>query len=71
MCRTRGECEKAEQQVRAILMRLGLELHPGKTRRVELFDGKEGFDFLGHHLRKRMSGVLWERERRRVHVLHR
>jgi group II intron reverse transcriptase/maturase len=71
MCRTKGECEKAEQQVRAILTRLGLELHPDKTRRVELFDGKEGFDFLGHHLQKRMSGVLWERERRRVYFLHR
>jgi group II intron reverse transcriptase/maturase len=71
MCRTKGECEKAEQRVREILTRLGLELHPDKTRRVELFDGKEGFDFLGHHLRKRMSGVLWEQKRQRVYYLHR
>jgi len=71
MCRTKGECERAEQQVRGILGRLGLELHPDKTRQVELFDGKEGFDFLGHHLRKRMSGVLWERKRQRVYFLNR
>ena len=36
--------------------RLRLELHPEKTRRVELSGGKQGFDFLGCHLRKRMSG---------------
>jgi RNA-directed DNA polymerase len=71
LCRTRGECEKAEQRVREILARLGLELHPDKTRRVELFDGKEGFDFLGHHLQKRMSGALWEREGRRLYFLNR
>jgi group II intron reverse transcriptase/maturase len=46
MCRTRKDCEQAEQRVRVILARLGLELHPDKTRRVELYDGKEGFDFL-------------------------
>jgi RNA-directed DNA polymerase len=44
-----------------ILERLGLELHPEKTRRVELYDGKEGFDFLGCHLHKRLSGPLWEK----------
>ncbi|MBI3506740.1 MAG: group II intron reverse transcriptase/maturase [Proteobacteria bacterium] len=71
MCRTKGECEKAEQRIREILRRLGLELHPDKTRRVELFDGKEGFDCLGHHLRKRMSGVRWERKRQRVYFLNR
>jgi group II intron reverse transcriptase/maturase len=69
--RTRGECEKAETRIRGILARLGLELHPEKTRRVDLYDGKEGFDFLGHHLRKRMSGVLWERRGQRVYFLHR
>jgi group II intron reverse transcriptase/maturase len=71
MCRTKGECEMAEQRIRGILGRLGLELHPDKTRRVELFDGKEGFDFLGHHLRKRMSGVLWARKRQRLYFLNR
>jgi hypothetical protein len=57
--------------VREILARLGLELHPEKTRRVELSWGKQGFDFLGCHLRKRLSGAIWERERRRVYFLQR
>jgi group II intron reverse transcriptase/maturase len=71
MCRTRKDCEQAEQRIRVILARLGLELHPDKTRRVELYDGKEGFDFLGCHLHKRMSGKLWEQERRRLYYLQR
>jgi group II intron reverse transcriptase/maturase len=71
MCRTKRECEEAEKRIRVILARLGLELHPEKTRRVELYDGKEGFDFLGHHLHKRMSGVLLERKGKRLYFLHR
>jgi RNA-directed DNA polymerase len=72
MCRTKKDCEQAEQRIRIIFERLGLELHPDKTRRVELFDGKEGFDFLGCHLRKRMSGgVIWEWDHRRVYYLQR
>lgn len=41
-----GLPELAEGRIRVILERLGLELHPDKTRRVELYDGKQGFDFL-------------------------
>jgi group II intron reverse transcriptase/maturase len=71
MCRTRRECEAAEARIREILARLGLELHPDKTRRIDLCYGKEGFDFLGCHLHKRLSGLIWERERKRVYFLHR
>jgi RNA-directed DNA polymerase len=71
VCKTKQQCEEAEQRIRAILARLGLELHPDKTRRVELYDGKQGFDFLGCYFRKRMSGAIWERERKRVYFLHR
>jgi group II intron reverse transcriptase/maturase len=71
MCRTANQCERAEEQIRVILKRLGLELHPEKTRRVELYDGKQGFDFLGHHLHKRMSGVMLERTGKRLYFLHR
>jgi len=71
MCRTRKECEQAEERIRVILKRLDLELHPEKTRRVELHDGKEGFDFLGCHLHKRMSGKLWEQKRKRLYFLQR
>jgi group II intron reverse transcriptase/maturase len=71
MCKTKSQCEEAEHRIRTILMRLGLELHPDKTRCVELYDGKQGFDFLGCHFRKRLSGAIWERERKRVYFLHR
>jgi group II intron reverse transcriptase/maturase len=71
LSRTRSHCEQAEARIRVILGRLGLELHPDKTRRVELFDGKEGFDFLGCHLHKRLSGPIWEKSGRRLYFLHR
>ena len=41
-----------------VLDRLGLKLHAHKTRRVVLSEGREGFDFLGCHMHKRMSGRL-------------
>ena len=71
MTTTKRECEHAEKRVKTILTRLGLELHPEKTKKVELFDGKEGFDFLGCHLHKRMSGRIWEREQKKLYFLHR
>jgi group II intron reverse transcriptase/maturase len=71
MCRTRRDCELAEKRIRDILGRLGLELHPDKTMRVELYDGKEGFDFLGCHLHKRLSGKLWEQKHQRLYFLQR
>ena len=67
-CRTAGQCEEAERRVRIILERLKLQLHPGKTRRVDLTEGREGFDFLGCHLRKRVSGRLLERGIRRYYL---
>ena len=71
LCGTAKACEEAEARVRRILVRLGLELHPGKTRRVDLSRGNGGFDFLGCHLRKRMSGRVWEKARKRVYFLQR
>jgi RNA-directed DNA polymerase len=71
MCRTKRECEQAEARIRVILARLGLELHPDKTRRVELYDGKEGFDFLGCHLHKRLSGRIWKGEGKKLYFLQR
>ena len=38
---------------------------------VDLREGKEGFDFLGCHLRARMSGKLWEQQRIIRYYLHR
>jgi RNA-directed DNA polymerase len=71
MCDTKTACERAEQRVRDILARLGLDLHSDKTRQVDLSWGHEGFDFLGCHLRKRFSGPIWERRRQRVYFLQR
>lgn len=51
LCRTRQQAEAALKKVREIMQMMRLELHPGKTRLVELGLGKEGFDFLGCHLR--------------------
>jgi RNA-directed DNA polymerase len=51
LCRTRAQAERALSKVREIMGLLRLQLHPTKTRLVELGVGKEGFEFLGCHLR--------------------
>jgi group II intron reverse transcriptase/maturase len=71
MCDTKAKCEEAERRVGDILGWLKLELHPEKTRRVDLSWGQQGFDFLGCHLRKRMSGLMWEKYGKRQYFLHR
>ena len=48
---TLQQAEEALARLREILGSLLLELHPAKTRLVELGIGKEGFDFLGCHFR--------------------
>jgi RNA-directed DNA polymerase len=70
LCRTRRQAEAALALVEQTLASLGLEAHPGKTRIVDLDDGREGFDFLGWHFRARVSGRLLERGIRRYY-LHR
>ena len=71
LCRSAAQAEHAQRQARALLAELGLALHPDKTRVVDLREGKEGFDFLGCHLRARMSGRLWEQQRIVRYYLHR
>jgi hypothetical protein len=71
MCDTKAQVEEARRRVAHVLTRLGLERHPEKTRLIDLSRGREGFDFLGCHLRKRMTGPIWERTRRRVYYLQR
>lgn len=51
LCRSRAQVEEALRRIGEILAGLGLELHPEKTRIVELGLGKEGFVFLGCYLR--------------------
>jgi RNA-directed DNA polymerase len=71
VCNTRTELDEATRRVNLIFKRMRLQLHPEKTRKVELSEGKQGFDFLGCHLHKRMSGKIWEEERNRVYFLQR
>jgi len=71
LCRTAANCDETERRIKMVLDRLKLDLHPEKTRKVDLSWGKQGFDFLGCHLRKRMSGRIWEKDRRRRYFLHR
>ena len=71
LCSTRSQAEQAQRRVTAIMAELGLELHPDKTRVVDLREGKEGFDFLGFHFRARMSGRLWVERHIIRYYLHR
>lgn len=61
LCRSEAEARTALDLVGEILAGLGLELHPDKTRIVDLREGREGFDFLGCHFHARVSGRLLER----------
>jgi len=55
LCRSESAAKEALRRIQAELGRLGLELHPEKTRLVDLSLGKEGFDFLGCTFRKKRS----------------
>lgn len=61
LCRSRRDAEAALKLAGETLAALGLELHPEKTRLVDLREGREGFDFLGCHFRARVSGRMLER----------
>ncbi|MGE3167032.1 MAG: group II intron maturase-specific domain-containing protein [Planctomycetota bacterium] len=51
LCRTRRQAEQVLARVTETMETLRLQLHPDKTRCVELGPGKHGFDFLGCYLR--------------------
>lgn len=70
LCSSKKQAIEALRVAREILGGLGLELHPEKTRIVDLREGREGFDFLGCHFHARVSGRLLERGIRRYY-LHR
>ena len=60
LCRGERQARAALDAVGEILAGLGLQLHPDKTKVVDLREGREGLDFLGCHFRARMSGRVWE-----------
>jgi RNA-directed DNA polymerase len=70
-CHTRDQAEAALAFAAEVLGGLGLQLHPWKTKMVDLRGGREGFDFLGCHFHARMSGRLWEQRRIIRYYLHR
>jgi group II intron reverse transcriptase/maturase len=55
MCETEGKAREALRRVRIVMQALGLELHSGKTRLVDLRRGNDSFVFLGNVVRKRRS----------------
>src|SRR5664279_500694 len=48
-CRTRAEAAEVLQQATRVLTKLGVKLHPSKTRIVHV---KEGFEFLGFKIKR-------------------
>lgn len=52
LCRSEVDAKEALRRLHIVIERLGLNLHPSKTRLVNLKEGKEGLDFLGFHHRK-------------------
>jgi group II intron reverse transcriptase/maturase len=62
ICRTEADAGEALRRVGLILARLGLALHPDKTRVVDVRDGRQGFDFLGFHCRK-LESWRWRGKR--------
>jgi len=58
LCPSLWQVKEAARRIGIILATLKLTLHPEKTRIVNLSRGAEGFDFLGCHLRKCVSGRI-------------
>jgi group II intron reverse transcriptase/maturase len=63
LCRSEAAVNEAKRRIEWVFSRLGLEMHPEKTRIVCVASGTEGFDFLGFHHRKvpswRWKGKLY------------
>ena len=55
MCKAESQAREALRRIGLVMDRLGLTLHPAKTRLVDLRRGKESFVFLGCTMRKRRS----------------
>src|SRR5580698_10423285 len=55
MCRTESQAREALRRIGVVMDRLGLKLHPEKTRTVDLRRGKDSFVFLGCTIRKKRS----------------
>jgi RNA-directed DNA polymerase len=67
MCGRESQAREALRRIGLVMQRLGLQLHPEKTRMVDLRRGKEGFVFPGCTIRKKRS-IL---RNPRCHFMHR
>ena len=52
ICKNKKSANHALNLLSYIMAKLDLKLHPKKTKIVSMWDGKEGFDFLGMHHRR-------------------
>lgn len=55
ICKNKKSAKHARNLLQYIMGKLDLKLHPVKTKIVCMWDGKEGFDFLGMHHRRMTS----------------
>lgn len=62
ICKNKKNVDHSYLVVQEIMRRLCLELSPEKTKIVNLWGGKEGFDFLGYHHRKTKRRTFSGRE---------
>ena len=64
ICKNKKSANHALNLLQYIMAKLDLKLHPVKTKIVSMWDGKEGFDFLGMHHRRMTTetskGQLYE-----------
>jgi RNA-directed DNA polymerase len=60
-CRSRVEAEDTLRAIEQWMNAAGLQLHPEKTRLVDLNEAKAGFDFLGYHFLR--GGKRWPRKK--------
>lgn len=67
ICRTRKDADHAMKLIEEVMKRLELTLHPEKTKLVSLWEGKDGFDFLGMHHRSILTETS---QAQRYYTLH-
>lgn len=52
ICKNKKSANHAQSLLQYIMSKLDLKLHPVKTKIINMWDGTEGFDFLGLHHRR-------------------
>lgn len=61
LCKTKAQVDKALESVKWIMKKLELTLHSDKTRVVDMYFGRDSFDFLGfNHRFQRFRNKAWK-----------